>query len=86
MVFFALTTIGFRNLVETMGRVPSPIWLNAGILDRIEIDKLRSSGINLTVFSQARDPFDSSDISQAVATIQMHHDQDTIWVETPPAP
>jgi hypothetical protein len=86
MVYFVLTSNGFRQVVATLGRCPAPVWLNAGLATDLEVASLRSAGMDLTVFSMARDPLDRQGIEEDVETIQMHHEGETIWVEWVPIP
>ena len=79
MVFFALTKSGFDELVALIGRAPSPVWVNFGVLSKSEIAKLRESGVDLTDFSSDI-AFNPTDLDSALDTIWQHHPGSTLWV------
>jgi len=85
MVFYVLTTTGYQELVKALGRVPSPVWLNKGVLSEAELAELRSTGHNVTEFSGQRSPEDHQAITQDIWTIQEHHDGESVWVQYPPS-
>ena len=85
MVFYVLTTTGYQDLVAELGRNPSPVWLNEGVLSNAQIAELRSSGHKVTVFSGQRSPDDFQAITKNVFIIQEHHDGESVWVQFPPS-
>ena len=85
MVFFALTRSGFEQLVSVIGRTPSPLWVNAGVLTAEELKELRDTGIDLTNFTSRIGPEDRSAIAGAVDTIALHHPLESIWVQYAPS-
>jgi hypothetical protein len=85
MVFYVLTTTEYQKLVALLGRPPSPVWLNEGVLSDAEIAELRSSGHNVTVFSGQKSPDDFQAITKNIWIIQEHHDGKSVWVQYPPS-
>jgi hypothetical protein len=85
MVFYVLTTTGYQDLVAELGRTPSPIWLNEGVLAKEEVARLREAGIMVTVFSEHRDPEDLQAITKDIWTILEHHEGESVWVQYPPS-
>ena len=81
MVFFALTRPGLDELAEHFGRLPSPLWLNQGLLSEEELADLRAKGADITTFSQRIAPGDAAGIEHALAVIAEHHVGQRIWVE-----
>jgi len=86
MIYFILTKSGFEEVKGQLGHPPSPAWLNPGVLTKEEVDDLRRSGSDLTVFSSAIDPHDSEAITAELWIIQEHHPGKSIWVEFAPSP
>jgi len=84
MVFLALTRSGLDELVKAIGRTPSPLWVNDGVLTALELKELRDRGIDLTNFTKPMAPEDQTEVASAVDTIAMHHPGKSIWVEYPP--
>ncbi len=80
MVFFVLTKKGYNDLVAELGKTPSPLWVNAGVLTESEILCLRQAGAAVTNFLE---PIisNSAKYLAALDTIQEHHPGDQIWVE-----
>ena len=85
MVFYVLTTTGYQDLSAELGRAPSPVWLNEGVLTSDEVARLREAGIQVTVFSEYRNPEDLEAITKDIWTIQEHHDGESVWVQYPPS-
>lgn len=81
MVFFALTRVGYKELVGNLKQSPSPLWVNAEVLTPEELAHLRQTGDDITVFSHAINVHDSSAIESAICTVQEHHAGQSIWVE-----
>ena len=81
MVYFALTRSGYDDLVSAHGRAPSPLWVNAEVLDALELTQLRDQGIDVSNFSERVDPDDQSAILQAIDTVKQHHSGQVVWVE-----
>jgi hypothetical protein len=84
MVYFVLTRSGFEELISLQNRVPSPIWVNDGVLTPTELLDLRNSGVEVTNFVRLIDPEDMSAINEAIYTVQEHCPGKTIWVERAP--
>jgi len=81
MVFLALTRNGLEQLIKELGRTPSPLWVNDGVLTAEELKELRDSGIDLTNFTYRIAPDSQSAVASAVDTIAEHHPDESIWVE-----
>ena len=84
MVFLALTRPGLDELARAMGRTPSPLWVNDGVLTAQELKELRQQGIDLTNFTHRFALDDLTAVADALDTIAMHHPGQGIWVEYPP--
>ena len=81
MVFLALTRAGYDELTAKLDEVPSPIWVNAGVLSASEVSQLRADGVDLSCFTNPIDHSQPSALVNAVATISEHHPGQAIWVE-----
>lgn len=81
MVFFILTRDGFDELKNSLGRVPSPVWVNKDVLSLDEIEALRKDRIEVMNFLRYIDPFNESAIADATSTVQGHHLGQRVWVE-----
>jgi hypothetical protein len=84
MVFLVLSRAGFDELVRDRGRVPSPLWVTAGVLSDTELSELRSQGIDVTDFTWDLEPGDSLGLEVALDTVREHHPSEHIWVEYAP--
>lgn len=84
MTHFALTRKGFDQLVATLGRVPSPIWVNCGVLSAEELASIRSLGVEVTNFTSEIDRANTGEFEDAVDTILQHHPDQVLWVEHGP--
>jgi hypothetical protein len=81
MVYLALTTRGARDALIVLRKVEDSIWLNCGVLSKEEIEQLRANGHDVTVFTRPIDLADREAILDAVATVDEHHPNETIWSE-----
>jgi hypothetical protein len=81
MVFLAVTRAGFDRLVAQLGKVPSPLWLGAGVLSEAEVERLREAGVDLSVFIYELGGPDSDRLDQAAETVEEHHPGQRLWVE-----
>jgi hypothetical protein len=81
LVFLALTRAGLDELSEVFGRLPSPLWVNDGLLSDEELAELRAKGADVTNFSYRIEPGDTAAIEDALAVISEHHADQRIWVE-----
>lgn len=84
MVFFALTRQGLDEFARHFGRLPSPLWVNKGVLSREELDDLRARGGDVTDFAHMIGAEDAAALQQALADIAQHHPGERIWVERMP--
>ena len=85
MVFFVLTRWGYDELVSLLGRTPSPLWVNAGVLSQEEIKLMSDAGIEVSEFSHSIASDDICKVTEAIDTIKQHHPTHSIWVENPAA-
>jgi hypothetical protein len=81
MVFFILTRGGFDELRSSLGRVPSPMWVNKDVLSLDELEALRKDRIEVTNFVRYIDPFNDSAMPDAMSTVQDHHPGRRVRVE-----
>ena len=84
MVFFALTRLGYNELLGHLGKAPSPLWVNEGVLSDSELEQLRLAGAEVTNFTSAIDPRSISAVEDAIHTVQEHHAGEIVWVEHVP--
>ena len=81
LVFLALTRAGLDELRTQFGHLPSPLWVNDGLLSKTELAELRAKGADVTNFSYRIQPGDTAAIEAALAVISEHHAGQRIWVE-----
>jgi hypothetical protein len=81
LVFLALTRAGLDELRTQFGRLPSPLWVNEGLLSSVELAELRKGGASVTNFTYHIAPGDSTAIEGALTMISRHHSGQRIWVE-----
>lgn len=81
MVLFALTKHGLTEMFDLARGNPAPIWVNQGLLDTADLNRLRSEGFNLTDFAYWIDPSDESCVQEAVGTIREHHPNQVLYIE-----
>ncbi len=81
MVFFVVTSEGYKELCRTLIEPPSPLWVCEGVLTEAETGTLRSSGTSITVFNRVISSKDAGAIEEALYTITQHHPDERIWVE-----
>lgn len=80
MAFLILTHHGYLDLIRERDRLPSPLWMNPGILPDEEIRRLREDGVQLTLLDDPVDPLSMSDIETAVGRMQ-EAGLTPVWVE-----
>ena len=81
MVFFVVTSEGYKELCSTLIEPPSALWVCEGVLTEAETGILRSSGASITVFNRAIGSKDTGAIEEALYMIGQHHPGERIWVE-----
>ena len=84
MVWYVLTRPGYDELVASLGKVPSPLWVNENVLSEKKLKQLRENGVEVTNFKHLVNPNDRKAIEDSLATIQEHHPGQSIWVEHAP--
>ena len=75
MVFYVRTRRGYDELVEFLGKVPSPLWIDRDVLNDEEIARLRDAGLSVTNF------FDAPSAEGECDMIRRHHEDEVLWVE-----
>lgn len=81
MVFLVLTRPALDELASHFGRLPSPLWVNKGLLSKQELADLRAKGIDVSDFTNNVPPNDLKAIDGVLAVIAEHHYGHAIWVE-----
>jgi hypothetical protein len=81
LVFFALTKHGLADIFDLARGKSAPIWVNQGLLDVADLNRLRSEGFNLTDFVYWIDPSDEPLVQEAVETIREHHPDQVLYIE-----
>jgi hypothetical protein len=81
MTHFVLTRDDFDSLVLSFGKVPSPLWVNHGVLSPNELSGLRQQGIDVSSFTKFIARSNASEFSDALITIREHHSGQALWVE-----
>jgi hypothetical protein len=80
MPHFVLTRKGYDDLVAHLGKAPSPLWVNLGVLSPAELSALRTSGVEVTDFTDDV-TLGGPELLDAVAAIHEHHPGSSVWVE-----
>jgi len=85
MTYLVLTRSGYEELVRKLQRVPSPLWVNKGVLSQDELAAIRTSEVALTDFNRHIEPSNGQEVEDAAYTVKEHHPNETLWVEYVPA-
>lgn len=80
MAFLVLTRHGLEDLQANFGRLPSPLWINHGVLSDDELAQLRSDGTEVMTTAAHVDPDASEAVAAAVQSVQQRH-AGPVWVE-----
>jgi hypothetical protein len=78
MVFLALSPAGLSEAIQLAHG--SPVWCGAEAIGEAAFQAL--SGANVTRFAYTISGEDAEVLGEAVATIQEHHPNERIWVES----
>lgn len=81
MVLFALTKHGLTDMFNLARGRKITVWVNQGLLDDVNLERLRAEGFDLTNFTRWIDPAVEVEIQQAIWTIKDHHPGDVLYVE-----
>lgn len=74
---------GYQELPQQLSKPPpSPLWVNDGVFTEEELSQMRREGIDITNFNYFVNANDPVSLRNAIHTIQDHHDERRIWVET----
>jgi hypothetical protein len=84
MATLVLTRAGFDDILQTLGRVPPQLWVNAGVLSELELANHRAAGYDITNFTAFVDLSSPSEVEHAIQVVREHHPLQRIWVEYPP--
>jgi hypothetical protein len=76
MVFVVLTRSGFDDIESRVIPDRDAIWVNAGVLSDSELARLRSSGWDLTTWTN---PLDPKFLVSEIETVRLHHPDQVIW-------
>lgn len=82
MAFLILTQSGYQDLTQGREGLPSPLWINPGVLHDEEIRRLRADGVELTVLADTVDPLSLPEVERVVRRMQ-DAGLATVWVERP---
>ncbi len=80
MPHLVLTRKGYDDLVPGLGKAPSPLWINLGVLSPEELATLRGIGVEVTDFTTDV-ALSNAGLAEAMATIHEHHSGISVWVE-----
>jgi hypothetical protein len=81
MVFFALTRSGYDDIKGCLSQQGAILWVNGGVLTASEIQALRDSGLEVSIFRERID-LNEAALDDAVSLVIDHHPDTTIWLET----
>ena len=81
MVLFALTKQGVAEILDSGSSREGVLWVNHGLLEAPDLERLRAEGFELTNFTRWIDPADQADIESAVETIKEHHPGQVLYIE-----
>lgn len=76
MVFYIRSRRAYDELLQLLGKAPSPLWVDRDVLSNTELSDLRESGVDVTNFTTTPDQ------EPDVRVIRMHHENEVIWVES----
>jgi len=81
MVFYARSARALRQLLQLLDPSKCVVWIDCNLIDEQELQQLRASGWNITVWESADAPSGDSPQLDAQWTIQMHHPDSPVWIE-----
>jgi hypothetical protein len=81
LVFFSLTKQGLDEILDTAFSREAALWVNHGLLQAPDLERLRADGFDLTNFTRWVDPADQAEIESAVETINEHHPGQVLYIE-----
>lgn len=81
MVLLALTKHGLAEMFDLARGGRPTIWLNQGLLDVANLERLRAEGFDLTNFIRWIDPADETAVQEAVEVIREHHPDEALYIE-----
>lgn len=81
MPFLALTRAGVASVAQAKGP-SSSVWIGADVLSKVEVQRLRAAGIEVSVFIHSVRTRD--EVEGAIRTLAEHHPNEPVWVESLP--
>jgi len=83
MIFLAITSVGLAEALVLAGNT-HPVWCSASAITESEFASRRLPNLTRFAYTLAGGST-SSRIADALATMEEHHPNERIWVETPTA-
>lgn len=80
MVFLAITSTGLKEAMQSRSDKSTHIWCGSDAISEEDYGLLR--GKNVTRFIYPLSGVNSDLLGDAIDTIEQHHPDQTIWVET----
>lgn len=81
LVLFALTKQGLAEMLDLARGGKIAIWINKGLLDEPDINRIRAEGFDLTDFVHWIDPVNEVAVAEAAETIREHHPGHVLYIE-----
>ena len=81
MVFYARSARSLRQLLQSLDPSKCAVWIDHDLIGVRELQQLRASGWNITVWTSANNPGGDPPQLDAQWTIQMHHPDSSVWIE-----
>ena len=81
MPFLALTRAGVQSVVQDQPK-SACLWIGSNVLSQAEIQNLRTSGVDISVFIRSVQTDD--EIEDAIPTLREHHPNQSLWIESSP--
>ena len=78
MPFLALSRAGVSSVVQASSKT-SLLWIGADVLSEVEIQALRATGVQISVFVHSVRTED--EIEDAIHTLREHHPNEPVWIE-----
>jgi hypothetical protein len=81
VVFFVISRKGYEDYLAVKEKLVAPLWISAGVISQSELESLRNSGADVTVFNYAIGLNENEVIDDAIETIKEHHPGEVVWVQ-----
>jgi len=86
MVFLALKPAAAREAIDLARKFQCSVWVASNALNPEEFQHLVRDGIKVTRFADSLNHASSEALAYAVATVEEHHPNETIWIQHSPEP